>query len=419
MVDFSSASPAGGAMETEMIAASYSTDEKDAAQYVLPPLLPGKCPTAAQWEASRRAEVLALLREESYGASLPRPERMEVRTLSVRPDALGGLAVRRELEVTLSRSDGRSHRFVMLVYLPKHVSGPVPAFLGLNFKGNHHTTDETDVRPTGGEYVEGGSGLQSYRWCFSEVVRRGYATATLCYHDIHPDRKDGTAQSVFALFFSPEEYGKIGETHSVIGAWAWGLSRAREALETLPEIAPDKIIVHGLSRLGKTSLWAGATDENFAMVIANESGCGGAALHKRKFGENLSQHFTAHLDRGVPVWFVSKLGRYIYREEELPFDSHMLLALTAPRPLCVGTAAEDLDADPKGEFLACRAAAPLWELYGFPPFAGETMIAPGETIPGIVNYHIRPGGHDQTPEDWAVYLDAADAYFFPDRRTQP
>lgn len=404
-------------MTMEIIAKPYSIDERDVAHYPLPELLTAAdgtpVTTAMAWRIGRRAEVLDTLAQGCYGAPLPRPEQMEVQTLSVRTDALGGLATRRELEVTMRRPDGRSRSFVMLVYLPNAASGNVPVFLGLNFKGNHHTTDETDVRPTGGAYTEPGHGLQTHRWCFSEVIRWGYAAATVCYHDIHPDRADGGADSVFALFYTPEELPAVGKKHSVIGAWAWGLSRAREALATLPQIDPNRVIVHGHSRLGKTALWAGATDEKFAMVISNDSGCGGAALHRRKFGENLSQHFEAHLRRGLPIWFVDRLGQFINREETLPFDAHWLLALIAPRPLCVGSADEDLNADPKGEFLACKEASPVYELFGFPPFAAARMPASGECVRGIVNYHLRSGKHDQTPEDWAVYLDAADAYFFP------
>lgn len=392
----------------------YSKSEADVPAYTLPELLAssrGRVDSAWEWMNYRRREVLDILKKECFGEILPRPDSVSVELLSEKSGALNGIALRRELRITFAMNNGRSHSFIMLLYLPLHRSGGVPVFLGLNFKGNHNTTPERDIIPTGGEYVEKERHLQTGRWCFEDVLRRGYASATICYHDIHPDRADGTAKSVFSLFFAPEKYSEISKKYSVIGAWAWGLSRAADVLRTMPEIDGSKIIVHGHSRLGKTALWAGAADQRFAMIIANNSGCGGAALHRRKFGENLSQHFEAHLQRDLPVWFVDKLREYIGKEENLPFDSHYLLALAAPRPLCVASATEDLGADPKGEMLGCAAASEVYELFGNPPFGFRELIPPDTNVPGTIHYHLRTGKHDQTPHDWRRYLDAADKYF--------
>ena len=410
-------------MEYEV--ASYSINPEDAVRCIPPdPLLcenGRRVDTAKGWEAHRRPELLSLLERECYGVPLPPPDELNIREFSRKDDALGGLATRKEWEICCRMRNGRSFSFVMLVYLPNHAKGPVPAFLGLNFKGNHNTTTEDDVLKTGyvreGELAVPERGVQAYRWCFEEVVRRGYASATICYHDIHPDRTHETGRSCFSLFFDEAEYPFIRRTHSVIGAWAWGLSRGLDALEREPAIDASRVAVHGHSRLGKTSLWAGAVDQRFAMVISNDSGCGGAALHKRKFGENLSQHFEAHEKQGVPFWFLEGMRRYIWHEETLPFDQHELLAMAAPRPLCVASASDDFYADPEGEFLACHYASPVYELYGFPPFADEKgmprMIAPGEHCPGRLHYHYRKGVHDQTEFDWKHYLEQADRFLGP------
>ena len=143
--------------------------------------------------------------------------------------------------------NGKSFSFIMLLYLPKNISEPVPAFLGLNFKGNHASTLEEDVIITGTGLES--RGIQAYRWCFEEVVKRGYASATICYNDIHPDKKDGAKKSIFSLFFEKVDADTIRQKYSVIGAWAWGLSRALEVLQKEQSIAQDKIIVHGHSRL--------------------------------------------------------------------------------------------------------------------------------------------------------------------------
>ena len=324
-------------------------------------------------------------------------------------------AIRKEVRIHCAMNNGKSISFDLLLYVPKQKTGPVPAFLGLNFGGNHVTTLEEDVHKTGfknpGVTSMPERGCQVHRWDFETVIDRGYASATISYHDILPDRVNSWAESAFRLFFDADQYGTIGQTYSVIGCWAWGLSRGLDYLQSDPDIAGDRVAVHGHSRLGKTSLWAGAIDQRFKMVISNNSGCGGGALHKRKIGENLSQHFKHHTENcGVPCWFVDKLEQFIWHEELLPLDQHELMALIAPRPLAIATATEDLDADPKGEFLACKAASEVYALFGSKGLEIEEMPAPDVNISGDISFHYRTGKHNQTPQDWAHYLDLADRY---------
>ena len=400
----------------------YSIDEKDAAQYILPdPLLAAdgqKITSAAQWMNFRRAEILKLFKQYEYGEILPRPDSMKFELLAVKNDALGNQAVRKEVKITYSMRNNRSFSFQILVYIPKNTVSPSPVFLGLNFKGNHNTTKETDVIPTGyrfpGKLCEPGRGVQYNRWLPEELIRHGFASVTGCYHDIFPDRTDGAEASALQLF--ADEDGKlpsIGEKYSVIGVWAWGLSRMLDYVESDPMLDSKRAAVHGHSRLGKTALWTGAIDPRFQLVIANCSGCGGGALHKRKIGENLSQHFQAHREIGYPAWFMNETEKYIGREEDLPIDQHELMALIAPRPLAIGTATLDFNADPKGEFLACRAASAVYNLFGSKGLPAETMPAPDCNISGDISFHYHTGKHDQTPADWAHYLALANTFLQP------
>lgn len=399
--------------------APYDTDERLVKPYLLPDPLQNsdgtRIRTAQEWMNSRRTELLNLFKREEYGEILPRPAGMSFRVLSEKDNALEKTAIRKEIQLDFVSSNGNKHSIILLLYLPKDIRAPVPTFLGLNFNGNHTTTEEPDVIPTGfrtpGHLAEEKRGTQTDCWCFRDIIRRGYASATLCYHDLFPDIAGSISRSVFRLFLKDSEYDAVGMRYSVIGAWAWGLSRAMDFLETEPSIDHTRVMLHGHSRLGKTALWAGAIDRRFAMVIANESGCGGAALHKRKFGENLSQHFDYHRDLGIPIWFVEACRKYIWREEEMPFDQHELLALIAPRPLCIGTASLDAPADPYGEFLSCVHASPVYELFGSQPFPGGKMISPDTWISGDLHFHLRTGDHDQTPWDWARYLNAADLHW--------
>ncbi|MBO4512230.1 MAG: hypothetical protein J5746_05660 [Victivallales bacterium] len=401
----------------------YPCDEAQVPKYELPnPLLKpdgGRVTTAQEWMNSQRMRILDIFKEYEYGEVLPFPQKIWFEELSRKDDALDGIAIRKEIRIHAASANGRTKEFDMLLYMPRDAEQhPVPAFLGLNFKGNHATTFEADVHPTGldilnglpQDEVESHRGCQERRWCFKETVSRGYASATICYHDIFRDKTGYGQESVFRLFYDVVDMEAVGEKYTPIGAWAWGLSRGLDCLSSQAGIQPDRVAVHGHSRLGKTSLWAGAIDTRFAMVISNCSGCCGGALHRRKYGENLSQHFQSHLNWGVPCWFVNKLDNFIWREEELPFDQHELMALAAPRPLAIATATEDQHADPKGEFLAAVAASEVYGLFGSRGLPADEMPDPDVNITGDISYHCRTGIHDQTWQDWEHYLHLADIY---------
>jgi len=389
-------------------------DESKIAPYVLPPLLESngqKITTAADWFNLRRPEILNQFTREMYGPMPPVPDATSYELLSQKDDALGGKAVRKEIRIRFAMSDGRTHDVDVLVYCPKNVKGPVPVFMGLNFKGNHATTPETDVRITGQQYrskpdlSDNARASQTGRWQIEQLIDRNYATVTACYQDFFPDEANGWDRSIYQLFGNYRNVSGAHDTYTAIGAWSWGLSRLLDLTATMPELDRHRVIVHGHSRLGKTSLWAAANDLRFYGVITNDSGCGGAALSKRRIGENVKA-----ITGQFPHWFVKSFARYSENEAELPFDQHMLLALIAPRPLAVASATLDTWADPKGEFLSAVEAGKVYALFGSPGLGITEMPAPNVYVTGDVSYHIRTGKHDQTPADWDHYLQIFDRY---------
>lgn len=394
-------------------------DESKVPAYSLPPLLVAEdgsaVTTAFDWENKRKWEIIRLLQDEMFGEIPPRPEICTREVLAVKEDALNDTAIRKEIKLTFRNGD-RSFSFIMLLYIPKNVTSPVPVYLGLNFKGNHSTTVETDVIKTG--YESNGElaypdavGAAAGRWEFEETIKRGYASATVAYTDIYPNDYDINTwpeawhKSAYNLFYADESNEQFFRHTSSISCWAWGLSRMLDALENEPMIDCRRAIVHGHSRLGKTALWAGANDQRFRLVISNDSGCCGAALHRRVFGETIQQITDA-----VPYWFVSSFKKYCGREAELPFDQHFLVALSAPRPVCVASATEDLWADPKGEFLSALHASEVYKLFGVQGLPVDTMPEPDEYVTGEVSYHLRTGKHDQNIVDWRHYWDLGDKF---------
>ena len=402
----------GSVSMTATTSAQPTDDEAAVPDYTLPDVLAGPdgkpVMTAEAWQATARPHQFGLLEKFVYGRRLPAVPVAVVGEVERADVELAGGVPARRLQARLRLGEGENAPTTdVLLYVPR-LPGRSPVFLNLNFKGNQAETDDPAVHLcrawlpddkkegiVGNRATDASRGTRARRWPVVTMIQSGFGMATACYGDVFPDRPDGRAASALGSLGRPIEGDLPADEPGAIATWAWQLSRILDWLVTLPEVDPKQVAVVGHSRNGKAALWAGACDERFAMVVSNESGCGGAALERRLAGERI-----ADITKRFPHWFCPAFATFAGRESELPVDAHVTLAMTAPRPLAVASAAEDLWADPQGEFLAAVAASPVWQLFGREGIATAEYPPVGKPVGDWVAYHVRAGKHDLLAEDW-------------------
>lgn len=400
----------------------YQQIEATIPSYQLPEVLMScdgtRIADAQQWSAQRRPEILELFRTFVYGRAPVATVPAKGLVVSKQEGLLGGIATLKEVRVELC-GDASGPVMTLLLFLPNpQIASPgrKPVFVGLNFFGNQTLHSDPKIplttswvpndRHTRGLPPERLRGLQCSGWPVEFILQRGYGLATAYCGEIVPDRPDGLDLGILHWYQTNHSFGKSADSWGAIAGWAWGLSRAMDYLVQDDDVAANHVVVMGHSRLGKAALWAGAVDERFAMVISNESGCGGAALFRRRLRETISI-----VNRVNPHWFCHNFTQYNDNEAALPVDQHMLLSLIAPRPLYISSAQLDLAADPMGEFLAAKHASRLYRLLGTSGLPAEELPPADAPVMGQIGYHMRKGRHAITLFDWMQFVSFADKHF--------
>lgn len=315
-----------------------------------------------------REQMLKILQAEVYGALPQKPETLIFEDEGkVIPHFCAGKAVCRRITAK-GLLEGKEFSFPFYATLPTDGKRH-PFFIHINFR-----PDVPD------RYMPS-----------EELIDEGFAVLSFCYEDVTKDDGDFTDGLAGVLF---EDGKRGGKDPGKIALWAWAAQRVMDYAEERADVLDlSCATVCGHSRLGKTALLAGATDERIAFVYSNNSGCSGAAITRGKQGEQVRD-----ICKRFPYWFCENYQKYIDQEEKMPFDQHFLVASVAPRKVLIGSASEDLWADPSAEELCCLAASPAFEK-GFIYEERERKVGDA-FLKGDIGYHLREGEHYFSRADW-------------------
>ena len=418
-------------LDREVFVREPNYDEAKIAPYALEdPLtfLDGRKVTKENWP-ERRKEILGIFAKEMYGAEPPAPEAV-VTELADEKVTVAGYAIRRQYRMWF-KADKSGPCVNWIVWIPRHAKKPVPVISFLNYRGNHELVPDEDI-PVMSSWSRSRDKAPDHRatektrgdmqnpnnatvFPIGTILARGYAVMSACYCEVSSD-PDMRAEDrsfypqelmayngVFTLW-GPRD-PKRTDNVTAIGAWGWALSRGLDLAERIPEIDAKKAVVTGCSRLGKAALMAAARDERFAVCVPNQTGGGGVPLAKRDYGENVSTE-----NRSFTHWYCTAYAKYAEDPAKtLTFDQHLFCACVAPRALLVeGFGAKWFDT--KGEYLALRAASPVWELLcgkGLP--AGEWPDAYDTSAIGErLGYVRRSEDHGISAYDWMWMMNFAD-----------
>ncbi len=362
---------------------------------------------AATWTEKRRPEIIKMFEDEQFGRAPGKPDDLSFDVFDQATPALGTAATRRQVTIYFTKDKSAGPRMDLLIYLPAHATGPVPLLLNISFSPNNLTVADDPGIKVGQSWnaqqkkrVPTTQGRTFGTLPVADLIAKGFGVATFNYADVDPDALGAISSGIRAVYLKPGQTEPAPDEWGAIAAWAWGISRAVDYLQTDPQVDAKRIAIMGVSRLGKTVMWAGAQDTRIAAVIASCSGEGGAALSSRNYGETIA-HLVA--PSRYPYQFCANYAKRAAHPEQSDIDGHMLIALIAPRAVLLQTGSTDYWSDPKGEFLAAVAAEPVFKLLGKDGLGTDVMPGAKQPILHTIGYYMHEGGHGTLPGDWDTF----------------
>jgi hypothetical protein len=353
-----------------------------------------KVTTAEMWWKQRRPEIVEDFDREIYGrvpSDVPKVNWEVTETINEMEGDVPVITNQLIGNVDNSSYPPINVDIQLSLSTPANAAGPVPVMMEFGFGGRFRRARR-------------GSGPTWQQ----QVLAKGWGYAVIVPNSIQADNGAGLTRGIIGLCNKGQP--RKADDWGSLRAWAWGASRALDYFETDKSVDANQVGLEGHSRYGKATLVAMAYDRRFAIAFVSSSGEGGAKLHRRDWGEiveNLAGSGEYHWMAGN---FLKYAGPLTW--DDLPVDSHELIAMCAPRPVFISSGSNNGDAwvDAKGMFLAAAGAGPVYKLLGKKDM-GTTEFPPIETtlIDGDVAFRQHSGGHTPGP-NWATFIEFAQRY---------
>jgi hypothetical protein len=362
-----------------------------------------KVSTADVWWKQRRPEIVEDFDREIYGRVPVQTPRVnwEVKQ-TTRTNNHGIPVISKQLAGHVDNSSFPEINVDIQLTLvtPENASGPVPVVMqfGFNFGGRFRGTNAaaTNTPP-----------IASWQ---QQVLAKGWGYAVLTPSSVQADNGAGLTQGIIGLCNKGER--RKPDDWGALRAWAWAASRALDYFESDDTVDAKRVAIEGHSRYGKAALVAMAYEPRLALAYISSSGQGGATLHRRDWGEiveNVAGSGEYHWMAGNYIKYAGPLNW-----NDLPVDSHELIALCAPRPVFIGAGVTQGDgwADAKGSFMAAAAAGPVYSLLGAKSMKVTEFPTVETFCEGDIAFRQHAGGHTDGP-NWPTFLEFASGYFKP------
>ncbi len=339
--------------------------------------------TAAQW-AAQRERMKAIIQHYALGRMPPPPGVVTGKELGAYT-VLDGTATCRVVQLAFGPEAKLGFR--TMLFIPVETAAhkaPFPVIVHPSFD-RELSKDQTT------------NGLNNIAKTVAQPLQRGMAVIAFWYQQCGHDKKADYRQTGFFPAYPDYDWGDLA-------AWAWGMSRCVDYLQTQSFADMKKIIAVGHSRLGKATLIAGAFDERFALTAPAGSGCGGTGAYRFNGKNRGGKEGLEDAIQRFPQWFGPRMPEFCNQVEKLPFDQHWLLALVAPRLCIPADGLSDGCANGNALAQAYLGAKPVYALLGVPEHLGISF---------------RAGGHLLAAEDWDAILDFADLHLRQRTITRP
>jgi hypothetical protein len=379
---------------------------------------------AADWWSKRRPEIVEDFDREVYGRVPKVTPKVNWVVTSTTQEKNGDVdVITKKLEGVVDNSSypDIEVKIALTLSTPANAKGPVPVVMQFGFIFGAPATPPPAGPPFGpnaflpprppmnlparGAMPPGPPrGPTGPTWQ-QQVLAKGWGYAQLIPTSVQADDGSGLTLGIIGLVNKgqPRKLDDWG----ALRAWAWGASRAIDYFETDKAVDAKHIALEGHSRYGKATLVTMAYEPRLWTAYVSSSGEGGAKLNRRDWGEIVENVAGS----GEYHWMAGNFLKYAgpLHWNDLPVDSHELVAMCAPRPVFLSAGATEGDGwvDAKGTFLAGVGAGPVYRLLGkkdlgateFPPI--ETLLADGD-----IAFRQHSLGHTDGP-NWEYFLDFA------------